>query len=181
MEAIKGPCSLEVPTDIQNQIIDLDLCARYIPEINSDIQIVNNIELFKTKLEASQKPLILAGYGIHLSNSQNKFRSYIDKHSIPFVSTFLAKDIIEYNHPLNIGIIGIKGSRAGNYAIQKCDLLLILGSSLGVSHIGYDENLFSPNSEKILVNIDESDYLKNNVKIDLFFKNDIGDFLDNVI
>lgn len=181
MEGRKGPCWLDIPSDIQNQIIDIDLCTKYIPEINSNNQIVNNIELFKTKLEASQKPLILAGYGIHLSNSQNKFRTYIDKHSVPFVSTFLAKDIIEYNHPLNIGTIGIKGSRSGNYAMQKCDLLLILGSSLNVSHIGYDENLFSPNSEKILVNIDENDYLKNNVKIDLFFKNDIGDFLDNVI
>jgi uncharacterized protein YdeI (BOF family) len=50
-----------------------------------------------------------------------------------------------------------------------------------VSHIGYDENLFSQYSEKILVNIDENDYLKKNVKIDLYFKNDIGDFLNNVL
>jgi thiamine pyrophosphate-dependent acetolactate synthase large subunit-like protein len=59
--------------------------------------------------------------------------------------------------------------------------LIILGSSLNVTHIGYDENLFSPISQKILVNIDENDYLKNNVKIDIFFNTDVGDFLKNVL
>jgi acetolactate synthase-1/2/3 large subunit len=184
MHGRKGPCWIDIPSDIQNQYIEIDLNEKYDfkPNINTELEInLEDINEYKNKLNNSLKPLILAGYGVHLSNSQNEFKSYIEKYSIPFVTTFLGKDIVEYDHTLHIGTIGIKGSRAGNFAIQKCDLLIILGSSLNVTHIGYDENLFSPKSQKILVNIDENDYLKNNVKIDIFFNTDIGDFLKNVL
>jgi acetolactate synthase-1/2/3 large subunit len=81
---------------------------------------------------------------------------------------------------LFIGSIGIKGSRAGNFAIQNCDLLLVLGCSLNCSHTGYDEKLFSPNSYKVMIDIDKNEYLKNTVKIDKFIESDLGDFFKNV-
>ena len=92
----------------------------------------------------------------------------------------LAIDLLPYEDPLFIGPIGIKGSRAGNFAIQNCDLLLVLGCSLNCSHTGYDEKLFSPNSYKVMVDIDKNEYLKNTVKIDKFIESDLGDFFKNV-
>jgi acetolactate synthase-1/2/3 large subunit len=134
----------------------------------------------KNILDKSEKPLVLAGYGIHLSDSQDKFLKFINKYNIPFVTTFLSKDYVDYRHNLNIGTIGIKGSRAGNFAIHNCDYLLVLGSSLGPAHIGYNEKIFSPSSYKVFVNIDKYEKLKDNVNVDLFIDCNLRDFFDYV-
>jgi acetolactate synthase-1/2/3 large subunit len=185
MSGRKGPCWIDIPADIQSAYIKIpsfeESSIDYISNQNQFYKIdLKNISLFKHLLNDSVRPIVLAGYGIHLSNSRKEFVKFIESNSLPYVSTFLSKDLTEYNHPLYIGTIGIKGSRAGNFAIQKSDLLIIFGCSLNSSHIGYDENLFSPSSKKILINIDENDYLKNNVKIDLFFNNNIKDFFKYV-
>lgn len=185
MSGRKGPCWLDIPADIQSSFIEIpdndENSVDYISnQFKSKIISLKDILLLNHMLNESERPIVLAGYGIHLSNSKSEFIKFIEKNSIPYVSTFLAKDLTDYNHELYVGTIGIKGSRAGNYALQKSDFLLILGCSLNSSHIGYDEKLFAPNSKKVLVNIDENDYLKNNVKIDLFFNNNIKDFFKYV-
>lgn len=183
----KGPCWIDIPADIQGmQIEDKylnvdDLSVDYLSNeksINSNQ--LYNILLMKNILEKSEKPLVLAGYGIHLSDSQEKFLKFIDKYNIPFVTTFLSKDYVDYRHNLNIGTIGIKGSRAGNFAIHNCDYLLVLGSSLGPAHIGYNDKIFSPSSYKVFVNIDKYEKLKDNVNVDLFIDCNLRDFFDYV-
>jgi acetolactate synthase-1/2/3 large subunit len=131
-------------------------------------------------LEQSTRPLVLFGSGVNISNTKQNAISFVEKKQIPTVCTYSAKNILASNHYLNIGTIGIKGSRAGNFALQNCDLLIALGSSLNSTHIGYDKNLFAPKAKKILVNIDENEYLKNNVDIDLFIKEDLKGFFNAI-
>lgn len=185
MSGRKGPCWIDIPADIQNAYIKNPIFEEssidYISNCDEDFTVdLKKIALFKHYLSNSIRPIVLAGYGIHLSNSRQDFVKFIEANSLPYVSTFLSKDLTDYNHPLYVGTIGIKGSRAGNFAMQKSDLLIIFGCSLNSSHIGYDEKLFSPLSRKILINIDKNDFLKNNVKIDLFFNNNIKDFFKYV-
>lgn len=170
-----GPVWLDIPSDIQNGQLSENF-AKYIK--------TNEIENTKNKftdllplISNSKKPLILAGYGITLSNSQIKFKEIIEKYKIPFVTSYLGIDILGYNHPYNIGTIGIKGSRCGNFAIQNCDLLIVLGCSLNCSHTGYDEKLFSPKSYKVVVDIDENELNKKTIKIDLSIKSELNSFL----
>ena len=67
-------------------------------------------------------------------------------------------------------------SRAGNFAMQNADLLLILGSSLGSSVIGYEPKQFSPKSYKIMVDIDADEYNKNIVHIDEAYNTSLNEF-----
>ena len=171
-----GPVWLDIPSDVQHA----EIPENYnIYQKTDDIKKEVSYEIFDL-LKSAKRPLILAGYGIHLSNSRKEFQEFVEKLNIPVVSSYLAIDLIPYENPLYIGTIGIKGSRAGNFAIQNCDLLLILGCSLNCSHTGYDESLFSPNSYKIMVDIDENEYHKDTVKIDSFIHSDLGDFFKNV-
>jgi acetolactate synthase I/II/III large subunit len=114
----------------------------------------------------AERPLILAGYGIRQSDTVKLFNEFIEKYQIPYVSTYGARDYTSNDHPLSIGAVGIKGSRAGNFALQNADLLLVLGSSLGGSVIGYDPAQFSPVSYKIVVDLDINELKKDIVKID---------------
>lgn len=182
----KGPCWIDVPSDIQGMQIDekylkSDDNIDYFSVSNTiNKKQLTNICILQNVLEKYNRPLVIAGYGIHLSDSADKFERFISKYQLPFVTTFLAKDYVDYRHELNIGTFGIKGSRAGNFAVHNCDFLLALGTSLGPAHIGYDEKLFSPNSYKAIVNIDKNEVQKNDMNIDLFIECDLKDFLNYV-
>jgi acetolactate synthase-1/2/3 large subunit len=77
--------------------------------------------------------------------------------------------------------VGIKGSRAGNFALQNADLLIILGSSLGASVIGYDPKQFSPESFKIMIDIDQNEIDKNIIKIDHVYHTSLKKFFGDVL
>jgi acetolactate synthase-1/2/3 large subunit len=167
-----GPVWLDIPSDVQTAQM-----PEQFMEFNSDIR-KYPIEVFSIKkaIEKSERPIIVAGYGIRQSNSIHKFNEFLKQYNIPYVSTYGARDYNEYDHPLNIGAIGIKGSRAGNFAMQNADLLLILGCSLGSSVIGYDPKQFSPKSYKIMVDIDADEYNKNIIHIDEAYNTSLNEF-----
>jgi acetolactate synthase-1/2/3 large subunit len=77
--------------------------------------------------------------------------------------------------------VGQRGSRAGNFAMQNADLLLILGSSLNASVIGYDPRQFSPASFKIAVDIDSNELAKDIVHVDVNLQMDLRDFFGGML
>lgn len=172
-----GPVWLDIPSDIQHAEIDITQCKLFIPDSPSNNSTITIKDLLPI-IESYDRPLILAGYGITLSNSKQLFKRFVESHQIPTVTSYLGIDILGHRHPLHLGTIGIKGSRAGNFAIQNCNLLLILGCSLNCSHTGYDEKLFSPHSYKIMVDIDDNEHKKNTIKIDKYINTDLNYFLN---
>jgi acetolactate synthase-1/2/3 large subunit len=177
---------MDIPSDIQSakiddkylETIDYQNNVNYIDNLKN-INFFKNICHFKNLLANSKRPLVLAGKGIQASKSEKLFFDFVEKNKIPFVTTFLSKDIIKHDYIYNFGSIGIKGNRHSNFIIQNCDLLICLGTSLNISHFGFDSSQFSPLSKKVFINIDENEYLKGNIPIELFIKCDIGDFLKN--
>lgn len=170
-----GPVWLDVPLDIQSAEVDLNSLLNFIPPIKDDYNIDFNkiIEL----INKSKKPVIVTGNGIHLSNSEKLFVELKDKLKIPIISTWTSKDLMNQNDNLFVGNFGILGERAANFAIQNSDLLLILGSRLSIPNIGYQSHLFSPNSIKIMVDIDENELKKPTIKIDYPINCDLKLFL----
>lgn len=167
-----GPVWIDIPGDVQ---------VAQMPENPSQFQPPTSTlkpqdyALIKELLSKAERPVVLAGYGIRQANAVDDFVKFIEKYQIPYVSTYGARDYTEDSHPLSGGAVGIKGSRAGNFAMQNADLLLILGSSLNSSVVGYDPAQFSPASTKILVDIDWNEINKNIVSIDHKY----NDYLEN--
>lgn len=170
-----GPVWVDIPSDIQHAYIDYPSNFSFDFNHNYGSTLIN-----LSKLKSAKRPLVLAGYGVYLSGQSEAFKKFIEKNNLPFVTSYLGIDLLPYEHDLNLGSIGIKGSRAGNFAIQNCDYLLILGCSLNCSHTGYDEKLFSPNSYKTQIDIDNNEFKKNKINIDEFFECDLGVFFNNV-
>jgi len=174
----KGPVWLDIPANIQSSVIQSDYkITEPQPEKNETI----NFGALKQALISSHRPLILAGGGIRQSENVSSFNNFIDKYNIPFVSSYASRDVSAHNNPLNIGTVGIKGSRAANFALQNCDLLLILGCRLASPVIGYDPSLFSPNSFKIMVDIDLQELEKDNVMINMPIYSDLSYFFQEVL
>jgi acetolactate synthase-1/2/3 large subunit len=172
-----GPVWIDVPGNIQ---------AAQIPEgyktFYPDVKYLTGnrdpiLEALRTVFK-SERPVIVAGNGISLGNARKLFREFVDQYNIPFVATFLSRDLIEYEHDQNLGMMGIKGARAANFALQNADCLLILGCSMNVTHIGYDSKSFSPHSTKIMIDIDPSELKKDIFKVDQTINCDVYEFLN---
>lgn len=170
----KGPVWLDIPGDVQTAPMPEQSQEFVSPIITyfDSIKFVPILELIKN----SKRPLVLAGNGIHISDQREQFKNFIKHFDIPFVSSYLARDLMPADDRHNIGTIGIKGSRAGNFIMQHCDLLFVLGCSLNSTHTGYDEKQFSPLSKKIMIDIDNNEYMKNTVNVDQFIHCDLKDF-----
>lgn len=154
-----GPVWIDVPMDVQGAP-----CFHIQNEINK-----------------SERPLILAGNGVNCADAKNAFRAFVRKTNIPVVTSYNGVDLIQSNDSNFIGRVGIKGTRAGNFAMQNCDLLLVIGCRLPVPVTGYDYSTFAREAKVIVVDIDKDEHSKNTIKIDRFIHSDAKDFLQKNI
>lgn len=181
-----GPVWLDLPADIGASLIEEEYLIEYKKEnifktsdelLLSILKPLASIQLELLKdLQTYERPLVLVGNGIRLSNTQNQLKQLIEKYKIPCVTTYGGIDLLDYNHPLNIGRIGVKGDRAGNFAVQNCDLLLVLGACLNVPQIGYMGEKFASKAKKIVVDLDIQNHSKNTIKIDNIIQCELGEF-----
>ena len=174
----KGPVWLDVPLDIQNSQIEI----KY-KDINFEPQTPKVFDYSKiiNLITNSKRPLIITGNGIHLSKSEGLFNILKDRLQIPVISTWTSKDLMSFDDPLFVGTFGILGERAANFAVQNADLLLILGSRMSIPNVGYQSHLFSPNSIKIMVDIDQEEMDKPTIKIDYPINEDLHKFMSKLL
>ena len=120
----------------------------------------------ETLLEASQRPLIVAGHGIRLAGCDGRFRSWLEAIGIPAVTTWTGADLLPTDHPLNLGILGMCGQRSANAAMHHSDLILALGTHLSYAHTGAVRP-YCPQAKKVFVNCDEGELANLTVEADL--------------
>ncbi|MDR2625213.1 MAG: thiamine pyrophosphate-binding protein [Zoogloeaceae bacterium] len=132
-----------------------------------------------TLLARSQRPVIMAGSGIHAAHALSAFEAVIRKLAVPVVTAW-AHDLIASDDPLFCGRPGTIGTRAGNFTVQNADLLLVLGSRLNIRQVGYNWASFARNAVKIQVDIDVAELAKPFVHIDLPICSDVRVFLETL-
>ncbi|MGI9500499.1 MAG: thiamine pyrophosphate-binding protein, partial [Geminicoccaceae bacterium] len=88
------------------------------------------IEQAAALLAAAERPLILAGGGVHLSNAAEALQAFAEEQNIPVAHTLSGKGAIACTHPLSAGIFG-RYSRIANDLIETADCLLVIGCKLG--------------------------------------------------
>jgi acetolactate synthase I/II/III large subunit len=169
-----GPVWLDIPIDVQAEMIDPDEQVGYehVEQINSEVN-----PMILTELAKAKRPLIVVGNGVHLANAEAEFLSLVNHLQIPVICTWNTTDLFNYHDPLYIGNFGLLGERAANFAVQRADLLLILGSRLSIPITGYNSKDFAPNAVKIMVDIDANEIHKHTVKIDYPVVGDVGVFM----
>jgi len=160
-----GPTHIDFPMDLQRTKISInDLDKLVFQEINNSYDSQNKIKKFTKSLilnlETSSRPIIYIGNGCRTFETKAMLSNIIEKYQIPFFLSWSAIDLFPENHPLNMGRIGIYGDRAANIALQKCDLLLCVGTRLAIPQVGYDLNDFGRNSTKWIIDIDEKECQK---------------------
>ena len=85
-----------------------------------------------------------------MSGKHADFIKLVNLLNIPVVSSFNSQDVIWEDHKLYIGKAGTVGDRAGNFAVQNSDLLLVLGSRLNIRQVSYNYKMFARASKNYL-------------------------------
>ncbi|WP_333804545.1 thiamine pyrophosphate-binding protein [Sulfurospirillum sp.] len=158
-----GPVWIECPIDIQGAIFDPDLYDSFEPDQELLKNQSCNIELIIQELNKAKRPVILMGAGVQQADAIQEANEIANTFGIPIVTTRMGMDILDHEHPNFIGRPGTYGDRAGNFAVQNSDVLLVLGSRLSIGLIGHDYQAFAPNSKIILVEIDPKEFEKPSV------------------
>lgn len=158
-----GPVLIDIPKDVQTAMVDFQ---DYPPALElPGYQLVeNNLEEKLTQvlgaLEKAQKPMIFVGGGIIKSQAWDEVRALAEKTNIPAAYSLMGKGAFPDGHPLCIGLVGMHGLAASNYAFTECDFLLGLGVRFSDRVTGkLDE--FCPNATVVHVDIDPAEINKN--------------------
>src|SRR5210317_539722 len=147
-----GPVWLSVPVDVQAMKVP-DLLEEWKPP--HEVYSKSLPQEFLDVWSKAQRPIVLAGNGIHLSKTREMFRNFLDHHQLPYVVSFFGSDLgDDYT-----GKTGIVGNRPGNFAIQNADLVVCLGCRLSKGITGYNRDLFAREATTVYLDIDDSEFL----------------------
>jgi len=175
-----GPVWLSIPVDIQGMIIEepnISIIQKDTVILSNEI--TNNLEDINKLLLSSQRPIIIAGNGIKLGNCIDKFRGFIETYNIPIVVTYNGTDLVENDHNLYSGRVGIIGDRSGNFSVQNSDLIISLGCRMAQGIIGYRADWFAREAKIIYIDNDPNELEKTNLDYTLKINMDLNTFFDN--
>jgi acetolactate synthase-1/2/3 large subunit len=173
MDGRRGPVWLDVPVDIQNKQIPENM-EGFIPPIAGYDAV--DTALIKDLLAKSKKPLVFAGGGA----SQDEITTLSHTFGIPVVTSRMGIGTMLSSDPLFVGRPGAYGDRASHFAIQQCDLLLVLGCRLSVSTIGYYPERLAVKAKKVQVDVDAKELAKTDVPIDYKMRTTVKAFIEAV-
>ncbi|OOF71472.1 acetolactate synthase 2 catalytic subunit [Rodentibacter caecimuris] len=152
-----GPVLIDVPKDIQFSPTDAAPIV-YAKQPNPP-QNSTALSQAKVLLGQARRPVLYVGGGVGMANGVQAIRAFLDIANIPSVSTIKGLGSIPPQHPLYMGMIGMHGTKAANYAVQECDLLLACGARFDDRVTGKLDT-FAPHAKVIHIDIDVAEMNK---------------------
>ena len=122
-------------------------------------------------LQTSERPLLLVGGGVSREFSQEMNR-LLQILGIPTMTTWNGLDRVPSNASYYFGRPNTWGQRYSNILLQQCDLLIAVGTRLGLQQTGFNYESFAPKAKVIQVDIDASELKKGTPRIDIGVQTD---------
>jgi acetolactate synthase-1/2/3 large subunit len=173
----KGPVFLEMCLDVSTQetFVDSNTSMNTHSESNISINAVD-LESVLSLLQQSKRPIILIGGGVHRKTDLARLINY----QIPIATTFNGADRVNTDYELYCGRPNWYGSRWSNLILQQSDLIIALGTRLGLQQTGYNWKAFAPLAKTIQVEIDETELERGFPKIDIAINADANQFVSDL-
>ena len=172
-----GPVLIDIAKDVQQAEIEFDYpqtvdLPGYKPTICGH---KGQIKRAADLINAAERPVILCGHGVTLSNAHAELGELAEKAHIPVITTLMGIGAFPRTHALCLGMSGMHGEAYANFAIQQADLLVVLGMRFSDRVTGRISS-FAPHAQVIHIDIDPAEIGKN-VRVDLPIVGDAGHVL----
>ena len=154
-----GPVLIDVPRDIQIGEVPANVKA-YVktPEKPTALS-VDKLAEAKELLKNAKKPVIYVGGGVGMAKAVTALREFLAQTKMPSVSTLKGLGAIDPNDDVYMGMIGMHGTKAANFAVQESDLLLVCGARFDDRVTGKLDT-FAPHAKVIHCDIDAAEIHK---------------------
>jgi 3D-(3,5/4)-trihydroxycyclohexane-1,2-dione acylhydrolase (decyclizing) len=156
-----GPVTLALPQDVQAQAFDYP-AAFFEPRIicvPATLPAPEPIAAAAAALRAAKRPMIIAGGGVLYGEATEALRDFAERHAIPVAETQAGKGSLPYDHPLQLGPVGVCGSTAANTLSAEADLMLAVGTRLADFTTG--SNALYAQARLVTLNVNAYDAHKN--------------------
>lgn len=155
-----GPVLVDIPKDVTAALYDYEyeMPKMITPQVDRicdhDLQVVADL------MKVSEKPMIYAGGGVIISGANKEVLHLAEKLDAPVATSLMGLGAFPETHPLSTGLVGMHGSKASNFGVTECDLLIALGARFSDRVIS-DVKKFAPNATIIHIDIDPAEISKN--------------------
>jgi acetolactate synthase-1/2/3 large subunit len=177
----QGPALIDIPNDVQRMDIPDAIVEEW---MHKPLQLAYSPQPDEAALRAlgelcrgAERPLICIGGGARWAPSMPGWIADLEEQGIPYVSTLMGHERVAAGmHYFNM--IGSYGNREANWAVQSCDLLIVVGARLDVRQTGANADDFARNAKIVQIDIDAAQ-LDNRVRADLSICSDAGALFDH--
>lgn len=154
-----GPVVIDLPRDVQLELIEwkgykkCNFIRTYVHRPKFELK---EIEQVADLLNKAERPLILAGRGVIVSNAERVLGEIAEKADIPVATTLLGLSVLPSQHPLNKGMLGMHGNIGPNIATNRADVILAVGMRFDDRVVG-KVSAYAPKAKIIHIDIDASE------------------------
>ncbi|MFQ2301315.1 acetolactate synthase 2 catalytic subunit [Aeromonas dhakensis] len=156
-EGRPGPVLIDLPKDVQLAEVPAQSPLFAVAEPEH----LNPAELTAARslLAAAERPVLYVGGGVGMANAEQQLRDFAAATGMPAVTTLKGIGALDPDSPVYLGMLGMHGTKAANYAVQQCDLLLVVGARFDDRVTGKLEE-FAPEAKVIHLDVDAAEFGK---------------------
>ncbi|MDW8848225.1 acetolactate synthase 2 catalytic subunit [Erwinia sp. MMLR14_017] len=152
-----GPVLIDIPKDIQLAVGEFT--AHLMPVEAEADHPHQALQQARALLAQAKKPILYVGGGVGMAGAVEALRAFAKETGIPCVATLKGLGTPDEQDPCYLGMLGMHGTKAANYAVQQCDLLIAVGARFDDRVTG-KLNTFAPEASVIHMDIDPAEMNK---------------------
>ena len=155
-----GPVIVDVTKDVTAKSCEFKKIKKVADKSAIKTYTDDNINVTIKMLKAAKRPFIYVGGGAIISGASKEVLEFAEKFDCPVCDTLMGKGAFDGTHPLYTGMIGMHGTKASNYGVSECDLLVTLGARFSDRVTG-NTKTFASKAKILQIDIDAAEINKN--------------------
>lgn len=159
-EGRKGPVLVDIPKDVTAAKAEYEAVKPEIPEPVTDTIDDSAIERAAQLIAESKRPYVFCGGGVISAGASDELMEFVNKIDAPVCDTLMGKGAFPGTDPRYSGMLGMHGTKASNFGVSECDLLIAVGVRFSDRVYGNAKN-FAKNAKIIHIEIDSKEINKN--------------------
>lgn len=155
-----GPVLIDIPKDVTANVTEYEYKEAEQPA-RSEVQISREeLDSALSMIRASRRPVVFVGGGAVLSDASDELFEFVEKVDAPVTDTLMGKGAFPGTDPRYTGMLGMHGTKASNYSVSECDLLIVVGARFSDRVTGNTET-FAKKAKILQIDIDPAEMNKN--------------------
>jgi len=181
-EGTPGPVFIEMCLDVQGASVDEVALSKdaISTKVDSKHDATSAVAAINAALASSERPVLLIGGGVSHPVAE-ALHEQLNQLGIPVMTTYNGADRVSSDHPLYFGRPNTWGMRYSNLLVGQADLVVALGTRLGLQQTGFNWQEFTPVGRIIQVDINEAELRKGHPRIDEGFAADANEVLKQLV